>query len=118
MTSHSNLSDQILDMYKEGDSHSRICLKCGISERNYSSILKKNFEKFDAFKEIRIMNQKKKRNSQKTHHDGPVIQPTKLDKITPEERIQILERQLAKQQKENDQLQRLLDAAKEYMGKL
>lgn len=112
------LCEEILILFQNGESPAKICSVFELSERNYCSILKKYSEKFAAFKEMRLMNQKKNKKHKQRLHLGPVVEVI-LDgpKITAEERIKILERKLELERKENQQLKDLLDVAKEHLGK-
>lgn len=117
MTLTNNLIGDLLIAYRNGLSPSKICISFGLSERGYFDIIKK-YPSFQKSKKIRIMNQKKKRDSFKTNlHGNQVEESKKVKSITPEEKISHLQQKLEHEQKKNKELEELLKLAKEKLGK-
>jgi hypothetical protein len=111
--------DQIVAAVSGGLSSSRICVLFGLSETRYYQMVRNHPKQFEAAKKKQLMAQKKKQKEVKELHQGPKVRPsTPQKRITPEEKVQSLEKQLERQQKENDELRRLLEVAQEHLGKL
>ena len=108
----------ILKAFAAGESPAKICIAYGLSERGYFDLIRKHPKGFLRAKKTRLMNQKKKREKAKTLKQGTPTDPvSKGPKMTTDEQIAKLERQLENERKKNKDLEKLLEIAKEFLGK-
>lgn len=121
LTSNFNplLAKKILSAYRNGISPSTICVRFGLSEKNFKDLKLKYADQFNKANKSRAMNQKKIRNRLKTNLHGKKVETSKTTapKATDEDRIRHLESLIEAERKKNKELEALLKVAKDHLGK-
>lgn len=122
LTSNFNpaLAKKVLVDYRNGLSPAKICYQYGLSEKNYRTILEKYSPAFKRVRRIREMHQAKARElMKKNRFKGNKVKSDgqRSKKMTAEEKIKHLQRQLENERKKNQELETILEVAKEHLGK-